>query len=91
MLPFEEKQISETIKIRTFKQSTLNEELIWHRDAEDRSVRVLKGEGWYFQRDNDLPDLMMPNKVYFIKKCTWHRVIRKKDCSELVVEITKLL
>lgn len=91
MLPFEEKQISETIKIRTFKASTHNEELVWHRDAEDRSVRVLKGEGWYFQRDNELPILMTTNEVYLIKKCTWHRVIRKKECSELVVEVTKLL
>lgn len=91
MLPFEEQQISSTIKIRTFKSSSLNEELVWHRDAEDRSVRVLKGEGWFFQRDNELPIPMVPHEVYFIKKCTWHRVMRKRGCSELVVEVTNLL
>jgi len=90
MLPFEEKQVNSLIKIRTFKSSTLNEELIWHRDAENRSVRVLEGEGWYFQRDNELPTLMSPGQTYTIEKCTWHRIIRKKECSELVVEITGL-
>lgn len=91
MFPFEEQKISDTVKIRTFKSSSLNEELIWHRDAEDRSIRVLKGQGWYFQRDNELPTPMFPDEVYIIKKCTWHRVMRKRGCSELVVEVTKLL
>lgn len=90
MLPFDEKQVDKNIKIRTFKASARTEELIWHRDAEDRSIRVLKGDGWYFQRDNELPLLMVPGETYIIKKCTWHRVIRKKECSELVVEITSL-
>jgi hypothetical protein len=90
MFPFEEKSVDKQVKIRTFKSSTDNEELIWHRDVEDRSVRVLQGEGWYFQREDELPVKLNPGDVHAIKKCTWHRIIRKRVCSNLVVEVTCL-
>lgn len=90
MFPFREKSISELINIRTFNSSSTPEELIWHRDKNDRLVRVLKSEGWYLQMDDELPVLMQPQDSYTIKKNTWHRVIRKTKCSDLIVEIINL-
>ena len=41
--------------IRTFSKDVDPMDLIWHTDNEDRDIEVLEGEGWQFQRDNELP------------------------------------
>ena len=42
-------------KIRTFLESVDEEELIWHRDRNDREIAVLEGRDWKLQKDNLLP------------------------------------
>jgi len=84
--PFIEKRLEDGSRIRTFSDDVGAEELVWHRDAEDRSIRVLQSSDWYFQVDDQLPVKMKNDDVFFIPKKTWHRVIRKGD-SPLVVEI----
>ena len=49
MNPYKEIKQGE-ITIRTFKKDVQDDELVWHRDKEDREVRVVKGNGWQFQR-----------------------------------------
>lgn len=73
--------------MREFKEGTDGEELIWHRDREDREVRVLNSNGWKLQLDNQLPVYLEEGKTYFIEKFLFHRVIKGK--GDLVVEITK--
>jgi quercetin dioxygenase-like cupin family protein len=84
--PFDEASLSGGQRVRTFSGDVDVEELVWHRDAEDRSARVIVSEGWYIQFDGELPKEMKPGDVFFIPKETWHRVIRKGD-SLLAVEI----
>tara|TARA_B100000282_G_C31271850_1_gene282505 strand:- start:100 stop:360 length:261 start_codon:yes stop_codon:yes gene_type:complete len=86
MNPYQEIQQGE-FTIRTFKKDVQDDELVWHRDKEDRIVRVIKGSGWQFQRDNHLPVLLKEGDTIKIKKEEWHRIIKGK--TDLIVEIKK--
>ena len=86
MNPYQEIQQGE-FTIRTFKKDVQDNELVWHRDIEDREVRVIKGDGWQFQRDNHLPVLLKEGDIIKIKKEEWHRILKGK--TDLIVEIKK--
>jgi hypothetical protein len=62
--------------------------LVWHRDKKERLVYVIySGTGWKFQRDNELPKLLLTNySVFRIKPEEYHRVI-KGDEGPLVLYI----
>ena len=51
--PFKE-NIKQGIFERTFSQDVDNDELVWHRDREDREVEVIGETDWMFQYDNEL-------------------------------------
>ena len=82
--PFIQKKFDDTI-IREFSSSVDSEELVWHRDREDRNVKVRIGKGWQLQMENKLPFDLIPGENYYIPRNTYHRVIKGK--SNLVVEI----
>jgi hypothetical protein len=67
---------------RSFSQDIDPTELLWHRDLKNRSVKMIKGDNWKIQIENELPksfnDIIIP-------KLTWHRVI--KGSGDLVVQI----
>ena len=73
-LPFEQKDVSNEIKIRTFSSNTDIGEFTWHRDREDRVVELIEGENWHVQLDNELPTSL--NQPIFIERHQWHRVIK---------------
>ena len=83
--PYQETQITHNIKQRIFTEDTDSGDLCWHRDAEDRTVRVLEGNGWKLQLDNCLPVELIQNKEYFIPERVYHRLI--KGNNNLTVEI----
>ena len=56
--------------IREFSSDTSSFEFVWHRDKEDREVRVVKGFGWQFQREDHLPILLRVGDVIQIKKAS---------------------
>ena len=85
--PFHEKKINETNVVRTFDDNVDVNELIWHRDREARTVRVMEGKEWGLQLDNKMPVKMVEGKEYFIPKEKWHRIIKGK--GKLIVEIKK--
>ena len=87
MFPFTETKVKSNIVIREFSQDTDSDELIWHLDREDRTVRVLESNGWQLQLDNQLPVLLEGKKEYKIPKYMYHRVIKGE--GKLVVEIEK--
>ena len=91
-LPFKEKVLEENNKYllveRVFNKDLDSEQLIWHRDKEDREVILQKGSGWYIQLDNKLPVLMIKETNYIIPKYTWHRIINK-DNTELTIKVRK--
>jgi len=84
--PFKEKKTQNNISIREFSSSVDSDELIWHKDKEDRIVEVLQNNNWMFQMDNELPKLL--KEKLFVPKETYHRVI--KGDGNLVVKVTKL-
>ena len=71
--------------VRTFSQDIDEEELVWHRDREDREVTILEETDWQFQFDNELPQVL--KNTIFIPKNTYHRLI--KGTGELNVHITE--
>lgn len=85
--PYTETRINSYKFIRTFSVDAESEELVWHRDHQDRTVRVLQGVGWKLQMDDELPVLLSPECTYYIPRKEYHRVI--KGATDLVVEITE--
>lgn len=73
-LPFEETKEVRGSFIRTFDQSISEEELLWHRDPEDRTVRSIAKTDWMLQVDNCVPISL--NEDIFIPKETYHRLIK---------------
>ena len=73
---------------RKFYKSLCEEELIWHRDKEDREIFLIEGDGWYLQKENELPQLMCKDSILKIPKETWHRIINKNGVN-LVINLRK--
>jgi hypothetical protein len=85
-LPFQE-VIYENISERTFNQDVSEEELVWHRDLEDRTVVVVEDTDWKIQYENQLPMEFNKSIQYFIPKEMYHRVV--KGSGDLKVIIVK--
>ena len=83
--PYVESVLSEHIIVRGFSSNVKRSELVWHRDMQDRVITVLEGNGWYFQKDNQLPFLLKEGDKITIKAKEYHRLIKGK--SDLIVKI----
>ena len=86
-LPFKEK-IKGVYNYRTFGSELAENELKWHFDLEDRVVVCEHDTNWLIQMDNQLPELIIKNKEYFIQKGEYHRII--KGTGDLIVKVLKL-
>ena len=62
--------------LRTFDSSTVNEELVWHRDKRNREFTVLDGVGWKIQFEDKLPVSLTKGKLYNVKAMEYHRLIK---------------
>lgn len=71
--------------VRVFSENVKEEELVWHRDKQNRIVSVIKGKGWKLQMDNELPEELVKGKTYIINKMDYHRII--KGQGDLVLDI----
>ena len=80
-LPFIEEKISDTIKIRKFDPSYPEYLFKWHWDEEDRFIKALNENDWYFQFDNEFPIKL--DREIFIEKGRYHRLI-KGECVLLL-------
>ena len=74
--------------IRIFSSDVDGEELVWHRDREDRKITVLEGEGWQFQFNGSLPIELMKDRIFEIPRDMYHRIIKVK--TKLVLRIEKI-
>ena len=72
--------------VRTFDTSVNSSELVWHRDREDRIVKVLEGKDWYFQFDDQLPFELKYGDQFFIEKMTYHRLIKGSTNLKVLIE-----
>lgn len=82
MKPYKQVQTLEYI-YRKFTQDIPEEELVWHRDQNDREVEVLEPTDWMFQFDNQIPQHL--EYSLFIPKDTYHRLI--KGTGDLQIRI----
>jgi hypothetical protein len=82
--PYNQKVINNKI-IRTFEKNVLSLHLIWHRDKQDRYVKILEGVDWQLQFDNRMPEKLVVGKIYYIPRMMYHRII--KGTKDLVLEI----
>lgn len=85
MRPFKQVTISEGVFVREFSGEVDSEELVWHRDQEDRLITVTESAGWKIQRDNEMPVEMKSGDQFFIPALEWHRVI--KGTGSLLIEV----
>ena len=83
--PYIDIKESPNVVSRLFPSYIKPNKLKWHMDDEDRLVEPLHGNDWFFQMEDQLPVPL--NKPIFIKKHTWHRLI--KGTGSLTVKITK--
>jgi hypothetical protein len=85
--PFEdfENSIYKNVFTRVIKEDVEDQQLIWHKDRKDRTVKVIYGTGWKLQYDNDLPIDLELGRQYEIKEGQFHRL--HKGNSELKLEI----
>lgn len=81
MKPYKDKY-----NIRIFDEGVHEDELIWHRDEEDRIIESIDLTDWKIQLDNQLPESL--NNEVFIKRETFHRLI--KGSGSLNLKINKI-
>jgi hypothetical protein len=84
MTPYKQLQTQEYI-YRKFTQDIPEEELVWHRDENDREVEILEPTDWMFQFDNEIPQQL--KNTIFIPKGVYHRII--KGTGDLYLRIVE--
>ncbi len=73
MRPYKQLQTQQCL-YRKFTQDISDDELVWHRDENDREVTIMDSTDWMFQFDNQLPFTL--KETLFIPKDTYHRLIK---------------
>ena len=71
---------------RVFSSDVPEEELVWHRDRDNRIVEVIEDSDWYFQMDNELPIPLKKGVKLEIPKETFHRVIKGTGNLKILIE-----
>lgn len=85
--PYTDEFINDNTRIRTFSCDLDERELVWHQDTRARAIKVIRGNHWQLQMDNQLPQELLPNRVYHIAKEHFHRLL--KGTGDLVIEIVE--
>ena len=87
--PYIEHKLNNGMLLRTFSKDAMIEELVWHRDHNDRIVEVVEGEGWEIQFEDKLPQPLKVGIQYNIPANTYHRV--KRGTTDLVIKIKEMI
>ena len=74
---------------RVFESQVEDEELVWHRDHNDRICYVVEGCDWSIQFDNKMPVKLREGDVFRVTKYDYHRLI--KGATRLVLKIEELI
>ena len=84
--PYKDIEITDSYIIREFDVNIDSIELKWHRDLKSRTVTVLEGQGWKFQKENELPLELNKGDVIFIQAKEWHRIFIGETNLRLKIE-----
>ena len=87
MSDYTDKLLSEGHFLRKFHSNYAGMELDWHRDYNDRTIRVVKGRGWQCQIDDQLPKPMHEGQIIKIPGRTFHRLF--SGDGPLIIEVTE--
>lgn len=88
MNPYSDSQRIHNTWIREFQPNTDSHELVWHRDKNDRTVKVLSGRGWIFQMDDQIPYELKEGDTINVPKEQYHRLFKAGD-TVLKIEISE--
>ena len=83
--PYNDTSVNTKTFYRTFSYNVDPSKLVWHRDHNNRIIKVIEGCLWHLQMDNELPLLLEINKQYHIPKNVYHRII--KGYGNLIIEV----
>lgn len=83
---YSQENISDNKFKRVFSSDVPEEELVWHRDKENRIVEVIEESDWYFQMDNELPIPLNKGVKIEIPKEVFHRVIKGTSDLKILIE-----
>lgn len=84
--PYQDQFLNSNTRIRTFELDQITEDdLVWHQDHHDRTIKILEGVGWKFQYDNQLPIELNKHDVLHIPAEQFHRLIAGN--TDLIIEI----
>jgi len=84
--PYIQKNLNNGVFLRTFSKDILSEELVWHRDYNDRIVEVLEGDNWEIQFENQLPQILSVGQEYVIPAYTYHRIKRGTTDLKVIIQ-----
>lgn len=85
--PYFETRLDNNTIYRRFESKVDEHELVWHRDRNDRQIKVLEGTGWQLQFDNELPEELVEGQTYFIQAEEYHRLV--KGQGQLILEVVE--
>lgn len=88
VIPYCDNDITIEKFVRTFHEKVNADDLVWHRDSNDRIIKIIEGNNWKLQYDDSLPMLLEQGRSYFIPKNDYHRVIQGNDV--LIIEISEI-
>jgi len=80
---FSGKPYTDNGSVRTIHHES--KEFEWHRDKQDRVIRILEGQGWQLQYNGELPIELIEGEQYHIPAMMYHRVIR--GTKNLIIDI----
>lgn len=83
--PYKDKKLASGSLIREFNSEANSDELKWHRDENNRLIKVLNENDWLIQFENELPIQLIEGEYLHIPEKMFHRVIKGK--SNLIIEI----
>jgi len=88
-MPFKE-GVDGNFVVRSFSNSLDENELVWHRDKEDRIIFPLHESDWKIQLDNETPKELTPGNPVFIESEQFHRLVKGDGDLEVKVYKTNL-
>lgn len=83
MTPYTDIETTDTYIIREFNENVDPIEMMWHVDAEDRTIEILEDTNWHIQLDDNLPTSLKEH--IFIPKHTYHRLIKGDGTLKLKI------
>lgn len=81
--PFQEKKVEDKYH-RLFLENLDSDDLVWHRDAENRIIQSVSETDWMIQLDNELPQSL--NEKVFIPQGVWHRLIKGRGNLSVIID-----